>query len=118
MEHRFELPPGTTWINYLRCHDDIGWSFDNGDAWQVGIHPDHHRDFLNRFYTARFPGSFARGVPFQHNEHTGDMRICGTMASLAGLEEAVVANDPRASTWPSAGSAWPTACFARRPACR
>jgi len=94
MEHRFQLPPGTTWINYLRCHDDIGWSFDNGDAWQVGIHPDHHRDFLNRFYTARFPGSFARGVPFQHNEDTGDMRICGTMASLAGLEEAVVANDP------------------------
>ncbi|MFP4352019.1 MAG: amylosucrase [Puniceicoccaceae bacterium] len=94
MEHRFQLPPGTTWMNYLRCHDDIGWSFDNGDAWAAGIHPDHHRDFLNRFYTARFPGSFARGVPFQHNEATGDMRICGTMASLAGLEEAVVANDP------------------------
>lgn len=94
MHHRFQLPPKTAWINYLRGHDDIGWSFDNGDSWQVGTHPDHHRDFLNRFYTARFPGSFARGVPFQHNETTGDMRICGTMASLAGLEEGVVEEKP------------------------
>ncbi len=92
--HRFQLPPGTTWLNYLRCHDDIGWSFDNGDSWEVGINPDHHRDFLNRFYTARFPGSFARGVPFQQNLETGDMRICGTMSSLAGLEEAITENDP------------------------
>jgi len=90
MQHRFQLPPKTAWINYLRSHDDIGWSFDNGDSWAVGTHPDHHRDFLNRFYTARFPGSFARGAPFQHNETTGDMRICGTMASLAGLEEGIV----------------------------
>ncbi len=93
MHHRFQLPPSTAWINYLRCHDDIGWSFDNGDSWAVGINPGDHRDFLNRFYTARFPGSFARGVPFQHNETTGDMRICGTMASLAGLEEGIVEKD-------------------------
>ncbi|MGE9290452.1 MAG: amylosucrase, partial [Puniceicoccales bacterium] len=94
ISHRFQLPPGTTWLNYLRCHDDIGWSFDNGDCWEVGIDPEGHREFLNRFYTARFPGSFARGVPFQHNIETGDMRICGTMPSLAGLEEAITENDP------------------------
>jgi len=87
--HRQNLRPGTAWVNYLRCHDDIGWSFDNGDAWAVGINPDDHRDFLNRFYTGRFPGSFAAGIPFQHNEDTGDMRISGTMASLAGLEDAL-----------------------------
>tara|TARA_R100000027_G_scaffold20938_1_gene15133 strand:- start:9213 stop:11171 length:1959 start_codon:yes stop_codon:yes gene_type:complete len=92
--HRFQLPQSTTWLNYLRSHDDIGWSFDNGDCWEVGINPDHHREFLNRYYTARFPGSFARGVPFQHNVETGDMRICGTMASLAGLEEATTEEDP------------------------
>ena len=94
LSHRHSLPQGTSWVNYLRGHDDIGWSFDNGDAWAVGIHPDHHRDFLNRFYTGRFPGSFASGVPFQHNEDTGDMRVSGTMASLAGLEQALEKNDP------------------------
>jgi amylosucrase len=34
----------------------------------------------------RHPGSFARGVPFQDNPKTGDCRISGTTASLAGLE--------------------------------
>lgn len=93
LSHRQAVPPGTTWVNYLRGHDDIGWSFDDQDAWRVGIQPGDHRDFLNRFYTGRFPGTFARGIPFQHNEDTGDMRIAGTMASLAGLEEALERGD-------------------------
>ena len=92
--HRQNLPPGTGWVNYLRCHDDVGWAFANDDAEAVGIRPADHRDFLNRFYTGRFEGSFAAGVPFQHNEDTGDMRISGTAASLAGLEQALQKNDP------------------------
>jgi amylosucrase len=94
VSHRQYLEPGTVWVNYLRSHDDIGWSFDNGDAWAVGINPDDHRNFLNRFYTGTFQGSFAAGVPFQHNVDTGDMRVSGTMASLAGLEQALAAEDP------------------------
>jgi amylosucrase len=94
VSHRQSLWPGTVWVNYLRGHDDIGWSFDNGDAWAVGINPDDHRNFLNRFYTGAFKGSFAAGVPFQHNSDTGDMRVSGTMASLAGLEQALVSEDP------------------------
>ncbi len=93
IEYRQQLPPGTGWVNYLRCHDDVGWAFDDGDARAVGIDPQGHRDFLNRFYTGRFPGSFARGVPFQHNIDTGDMRVSGTMGSLAGLEEALEKGD-------------------------
>ena len=76
-------------MNYLRCHDDIGWSFDDGDAEAIGLNAHDHRRFLNEFYTGQFPGSFARGVPFQENHDTGDMRISGTMASLAGLEQAI-----------------------------
>ena len=94
VSHRQSLWPGTVWVNYLRGHDDIGWSFDNGDAWAVGINPEDHRSFLNRFYTGAFKGSFAAGVPFQHNADTGDMRVSGTMGSLAGLEQAFVAEDP------------------------
>lgn len=93
LSHRHELKPGTVWVNYLRGHDDIGWSFDNEDAWQAGINPEDHRRFLNQFYTGAFEGSFARGVAFQHNEQTGDMRVCGTMASLAGLEQALEKKD-------------------------
>lgn len=95
ISHRQSLLPGTAWVNYLRGHDDIGWSFDNEDAWAVGINPDDHRQFLNEFYTNRFKGSFAAGVPFQHNEDTGDMRVSGTMASLAGLEQALKKKDKK-----------------------
>lgn len=43
---------------------------------------------MNRFFTGRFNGTFASGEPFQLNPSTGDCRICGTMASLSGLEQA------------------------------
>jgi len=90
---RFRIAPGCTWVNYLRSHDDIGWTFDDEDARRVGIDPWGHRRFLNAFYTGDFPGSFARGVPFQFNPTTGDARVSGTLASLAGLEQAVLDRD-------------------------
>ncbi|NDJ60419.1 MAG: DUF3459 domain-containing protein [Chloroflexi bacterium] len=89
MRTQFPLEPGTTWVNYIRSHDDIGWGFADEDAAEVGINGFDHRLFLNMFYTGRFPGSFAKGLPFNHNPNTGDMRISGTMASLAGLEQAL-----------------------------
>ncbi|WP_041470950.1 alpha-amylase family glycosyl hydrolase [Chloroflexus aggregans] len=96
LSHRFRLPAGCAWINYLRSHDDIGWTFDDNDARAVGIDPWGHRQFLNAFYTGRFPGSFARGLPFQENPDTGDARVSGTLASLAGLEQALSNGDPTA----------------------
>ncbi len=93
LRHRDRLPHGCTWVNYLRCHDDIGWTFDDEDARQVGIDPQAHRRFLNAFYTGNHPGSFARGMPFQFNPDNGDLRICGTLSSLAGLEDALAQQD-------------------------
>ncbi len=89
LRERFKLPPGTAWVNYVRCHDDIGWTFSDEDAARLGINGYSHRQFLNAFYTGRFPGGFARGLPFQENPKTGDCRISGTCASLAGLEKAL-----------------------------
>lgn len=92
LAQRHNLPAGTAWVNYVRSHDDIGWTFADEDAVQFGINGFDHRQFLNRFYVNRFPGSFARGVPFQDNPQTGDCRISGTAASLCGLEQ----GDPHA----------------------
>lgn len=89
LRERLRIPEGTAWVNYVRCHDDIGWTFSDEDAARVGINGYTHRQFLNSFYTGRFPGSFARGLPFQENPKTGDCRISGTAASLAGLEKAL-----------------------------
>jgi glycosidase len=94
LETRFKLPPGTAWVNYVRCHDDIGWTFSDEDAARLGVNGSDHRRFLNEFYRGRFPGSFARGLPFQENLKTGDCRISGTCASLAGLEKAIKEEGP------------------------
>ena len=93
IRHRERLPHGCAWVNYLRCHDDIGWTFDDQDAWQLGINPQGHRQFLNAFYTGKHPGSFSRGLPFQFNPDNGDLRISGTFSSLAGLEAALEQQD-------------------------
>lgn len=89
MQKRLALPDQCAWVNYVRCHDDIGWTFSDDDASELWINGFDHRQFLNEFYRGRFPGSFARGLPFQENPKTGDSRISGTCASLAGLEKAV-----------------------------
>ncbi len=94
MRERFKIGHGCAWVNYVRSHDDIGWTFDDSVAAHLNIDGFGHRQFLNAFYTGRFPGSFARGLPFQENPRTGDARISGTTASLAGLEKATHGEDP------------------------
>ncbi len=96
MIKRFALPEGSAWVTYLRGHDDIGWGFADEDAEEMYIDGTDHRRFLNAFYTGRFAYSFARGLPFQENPRTGDCRISGTTASLAGLEAALEAGDAAA----------------------
>ncbi|MEF2277768.1 alpha-amylase family protein [Deinococcus sp. YIM 134068] len=82
-------PTNTTWGMYVRCHDDIGWAISDEDAARAGLNGPGHRHFLSDFYSGEFPGSFARGLVFQYNPATGDRRISGSGASLAGLEAAL-----------------------------
>jgi amylosucrase len=82
-----------TWLNYIRCHDDIGLGFDDADVAAVGYAPGPHRRFLLDYYTGAFEGSSARGKPFGQNKKTGDARISGSLASLAGLEAALESGD-------------------------
>ena len=90
---RYAIHEGSAWVNYVRSHDDIGWTFSDDDARELGIDPFGHRMFLNHFYGLKFEGSFAKGLPFQHNPETRDLRVCGTTASLAGLELAYEKRD-------------------------
>ena len=82
-------PQGTTWINYVRCHDDIGMGFEDRHIYEAGFDAAAHRSFLGKFFTGDFHDSFAKGMPFMYNPKTGDSRISGSMASLAGLELAL-----------------------------
>jgi amylosucrase len=86
-------PPSIAWGCYVRGHDDVGWAIADGDAAAVGLSGAAHRHFLSDFYSGQFPGSFSRGAVFQYNPQTGDRRISGAFASLAGLEAALEARD-------------------------
>lgn len=84
-----------TWLNYIRCHDDIGLGFDDADIHAVGYEPFEHRKFLINYYTGNYSDSDARGFPFGQNLKTGDARISGSLASLVGLETALESQDPQ-----------------------
>ena len=93
LRHRFAIPEGCAWVNYIRCHDDIGWAFANDDVEAAGFDPDEHRRFLTQFFIGKYAGSFARGAPFQEDPRTGEARVSGTCASLTGVEKALQEND-------------------------
>jgi len=86
-----------TWINYIRCHDDIGLGFDDNDIRLAGYDPKQHRHFLIDYFTGNRDDSDATGMAFGLNGKTGDARIAGSLASLAGLEKALKNNDAEAT---------------------
>jgi amylosucrase len=83
-----------TWLNYIRCHDDIGLGFSDTDIQLAGYDPAAHRRFLVDYYTGNYDMSPARGKPFGQNEKNGDARISGALASLVGLETALEEGNP------------------------
>ncbi|MFM7445013.1 MAG: DUF3459 domain-containing protein, partial [Tabrizicola sp.] len=85
--HFPDLLTNATYATYIRCHDDIGWAVTDEDAVAVGLSGHAHRNFLSDFYEGTFPGTFAKGALFQVNELTGDKRISGSFASLAGIAQ-------------------------------
>ncbi|TNF98233.1 MAG: alpha-amylase [Gammaproteobacteria bacterium] len=85
-----------TWLNYIRCHDDIGLGFDDADIIKAGYQPSAHRQFLVDYFTGQYDESDARGQPFGRNPKTGDARISGSLASLVGLEVALEQQDDEA----------------------
>jgi amylosucrase len=84
-----QKPLGTTWINYTRCHDDIGLGFEDSYIEQVGYDPFNHREYLKNYLGGRLATTPSSGDLFGVNPKTNDARISGTLASLCGLEKAV-----------------------------
>jgi amylosucrase len=93
LSRRRAAPVPTSWVTYVRCHDDIGWAVTDADAAAVGADGFAHRRFLADFYAGKFPGSFGRGALFQDNPATGDARTSGMAASLCGIDAALETGD-------------------------
>lgn len=80
-----KLPKEQVFLNYLRCHDDIGWGLDYPTLRRWGMEEVPHKKYLNDFFRG-LTGSDARGELYNEDPVTGDARLCGTTASLCGLE--------------------------------
>ena len=88
LEAVFALPKEYTFLNYLRCHDDIGWGLDYPYLRQFGIEEVPHKKYLNDYLTGKWYGSGARGELYNDDPRLGDARLTGTTASLCGIESA------------------------------
>ena len=86
MEAVFELPHEYTFLNYLRCHDDIGWGLDYEFLKQFGTSEVPHKKYLNDYLTGKEYNSDSRGELYNDDPRLGDARLCGTTASLCGIE--------------------------------
>lgn len=93
LRHLPRLPDGTLWINYIRCHDDIGLGYDDADISSSGLDPFAHRQFIIQWFTGEFSGSDALGQRFMFNPKNLDARISGATAALIGLEAARARDD-------------------------
>ncbi len=89
----FALPGQYTFLNYLRCHDDIGWGLDYDFLGRFGQDEVPHKKYLNDYLTGKWPGSLARGELYNDDPRLGDARLCGTTASLCGVQGALEAGD-------------------------
>lgn len=85
----YGVPADGVWINYGRCHDDIGWGFETDLLSELGWDPEAHKQFMIRFMEGRYPGSFSTGELYEFNPVTLDARNSGTFASMCGLEQAL-----------------------------
>ena len=93
----FALPKQYVFLNYLRCHDDIGWGLDYDYLrWYFGWEEVPHKRYLNDYLTGRYPGSPSRGELYNDDPRLGDARLCGTTASLCGIEKARTEGDAEA----------------------
>lgn len=93
------LPDNCYFVNYLRCHDDIGWGLDEEQEWKLSINPFLHKEYLYHFFEGKFPGSFARGELYNYDPISKDARSCGTTASLCGVEKGGFEGDAEQVKW-------------------
>lgn len=89
----FSLPKSCVFLNYLRCHDDIGWGLDYEFLKNFGIDETAHKRFLNDYFRGLVFDSSSRGELYNDDPRLGDARLCGTTASLCGIEAAEYEQD-------------------------
>ena len=93
LDNIHSLPDHCYFVNYIRCHDDIGWGLDETAEVEFGIDPLEHKKYLYQFFSGSFSESYAKGELYNFDPISEDARSCGTSASLCGIEKAIEEGD-------------------------
>ncbi len=96
MNQLAQMPKNCVFLNYLRCHDDIGWGLDYDWLRERGMEQAPHKKYLNDYFIGKFNGSVSRGELYNDDPVLQDARLCGTTASLCGIEAALWDKDEKA----------------------
>jgi amylosucrase len=88
MKQTPKVPQGSSWLSYVRCHDDIGWNVLKPDVEALGDITHERLIDASQFFAGLTVGSYAQGAAFQ-TTHTRAVHGTNGMASaLTGLGSA------------------------------
>ncbi len=90
------LPEMDTFQNFLRSKDEVKWELDYQTLREWGMEEKSHKQYLNSFFQGAYFDSFSRGGLYNDTPVAEDAGICGTTASLCGIEKAGFAQDEEA----------------------
>ena len=90
LKHQFDmlasLPKNEVLQNSLRDSDEIKWVLDFDFLAKQGMQKTPHQQFLNNYFAGEFDGSFALGKKYEAEGNADKVHVCGTVASLCGIE--------------------------------
>jgi amylosucrase len=81
------LPEQTSWLTYVRCHDDIGWNVLRAEAQTDNQDAQQRLSNVSRFFAGE-DNSFARGASFQAADPTTVHGSVGMASALCGYSSA------------------------------
>lgn len=84
------LPAGTSWLTYVRCHDDIGWNVLRPEAELDNDDGASRLARASRFLSGE-EGSYARGKAFQTTDGAAVHGTNGMASALTGFSSASTA---------------------------
>lgn len=82
------VPAGSSWLTYVRCHDDIGWNVLKPDVESLG--DTQHTRLLraSHFFAGQTPNSYSQGASFQTTQSKAAHGTNGMAAALVGIGSA------------------------------
>jgi amylosucrase len=82
------VPTGSSWLTYVRCHDDIGWNVLRPELQALGDVGYQRLLKASHFFAGLSPESYAQGASFQTTDLQTAHGTNGMASALVGMASA------------------------------